>query len=86
MGMVLEIVGTARGDRGRNCDEHTCCGEVLQEDVVVRLRREQILIPNKLGKGEKEETAYTINWVTDGHDHCRAGFRPRAYGAQGGDV
>ena len=54
--------------------------------MVVRLRREQILIPNKLGKGEKEETAYTINWVTDGHDHCRAGFRPRAYGAQGGDV
>ena len=86
MGMVLEIVGTARGDRGHNCDEHTCCGEVLQEDVVVRLRREQILIPNKLGKGEKEETAYTVNWVTDGHNHCRVGFRPRAYGAQGGGV
>ena len=28
MGMVLEIVGTARGDRGRNCDEQTCCGEL----------------------------------------------------------
>jgi len=56
MGMVLEIVGTAGGDCG--CDEHTCCGEVLQEDVVVCLRREQILVPNKLGKGEKEETAY----------------------------
>jgi len=84
MGMVLEIVGTARGDRGRNWDEHTCCGEVLQEDVVVHLWWEQILVPNKLGKGEKEETAYTINWVTDGHDCCRVGFLPCAYIAQGG--
>ncbi len=41
MGMVLDVVGTARGDRGRNCDEHEICGEVLAEDVVVRLRREQ---------------------------------------------
>jgi len=83
--MVLEIVGTARGDRGRSCGDHTICGlEVVQEDVVVRLRREQILVPNKLGKGEKEETAYTVNWVTDGHDSCRVGFLPRAYGAHGG--
>jgi hypothetical protein len=27
MGMVLDVVGTARGDRGRNCDEHEICGE-----------------------------------------------------------
>ena len=84
MGMVLDVVGTARGDRGRNCDEHEICGEVLAEDVVVRLRREQILVPNKLGKGFKEETAYTVNWVTDGQDRCRVGFLPRAYVAQGG--
>ena len=84
MDMVLDIVGTARGDRGRNCDEHEICGEVLAEDVVVRLRREQILVPNKLGKGEKEETAYTVNWVTDGQDRCRIGFLPRAYVEQGG--
>ena len=83
-GMVLDVVGTARGDRGRNCDEHEICGEVLAEDVVVRLRREQILVPNKLGKGFKEETAYTVNWVTDGQDCCRVGFLPRAYVAQGG--
>jgi hypothetical protein len=84
MGMVLDVVGTARGDRGRNCDEHEICGEVLAEDVVVRLRREQILVPNKLEKGFKEETAYTVNWVTDGQDRCRVGFLPRAYVAQGG--
>ena len=82
---VLEIVGTAKADRGCLCEEHSCCGkEVLVEDVVVRLRREQILVPNRLGSGYREETAYTVNWVTDGQDRCRVGFLPRAYVAQGG--
>ncbi len=85
MATVLEVVGTARADRGRRFEEHSCCGkEVLVEDVVVRLRREQILVPNRLGRGYPEETAYTINWVTDGQDRCRIGFLPRAYVAQGG--
>jgi hypothetical protein len=40
-------------------------GEVLAEDVVVRLRREQILVPNKLGKGFKEETSSPLSiWVS----------------------
>ena len=85
MSTVLEIVGTSKADRGRRCEEHSCCGkEVLVEDVVVRLRREQILVPNRLGSGYREETAYTVNWVTDGQDRCRVGFLPRAYVAQGG--
>jgi len=85
MATVLEIVGTAKADRGRRCQEHSCCGkEVLEEDVVVCLRREQILVPNRLGKGYREETAYTVNWVTDGQDRCRVGFLPRAYVAQEG--
>ena len=85
MATVLEIVGTAKADRGRRCEEHSCCGkEVLAEDVVVRLRWEQILVPNRLGRGYREETAYTVNWVTDGQDRCRVGFLPRAYVAQGG--
>ena len=79
MATVLEIVGTAKADRGRRCEEHSCCGKVLEEDVVVRLRREQILVPNRLGKGYRKETAYTVNWVTDGQDRCRVGFFPRAY-------
>ena len=62
MATVLEIVGTAKADRGRRCEEHSCCGkEVLAEDMVVRLRREQILVPNRLGRGYREETAYTVN-------------------------
>ena len=41
MATVLEIVGTAKADRGRRCQEHSCCGkEVLEEDVVVHLLQE----------------------------------------------
>ncbi len=28
-------------------------------------------------------TAITVNWVTDGVDPCRVGFRPRAYALEG---
>ncbi len=85
MAMTLEIVGTTKGDRGRSCEEHNCCGrEVLQEDVVVCLCREQILVPNKLLKGYHKEAAYTVNWVTEGVDRCCVGFLGRAYVAQGG--
>ena len=85
---MLDIVGTARTDRGRNCEEHNCCGEVLGNDVVVRLRREQILVPDEMARAHtpgamKEETAYTVNWVTDGQDRCRVGFLPHSYVAQG---
>ena len=77
MATVLEIVGTAKAERGRRSEEHSCCGkEVLVEDVVVRLCWEQILVPNRLGRGYREETAYTVNWVTDGQDRCCVGFLP----------
>jgi hypothetical protein len=63
MATVVEIVGTAKADRGRGrrCEEHSCCGKVLEEDVVVCLCRELILVPNRLGKGYCKETAYTVN-------------------------
>lgn len=71
-GVVVEIVGTNASDRGRHCEEHECCGrEVLQEDVVVRLRKVQIVVDNK------EETAMEVVWVTDGCDRCRVGFLQR---------
>jgi hypothetical protein len=85
-GLVLDILGIASGDRGRRCGDHmVCCGELLEEDFVVRLRMERILVPNFLaGKGKKrEETAITINWVTDGVNRCRVGFLPRAYALEG---
>ena len=70
-GVVVEIVGTTASDRGRSCEEHDCCGEVLKEDVVVRLRKVQIRVNGK------EETAIAAVWVTDGCDRCCVGFLQR---------
>ena len=51
-GIILDIVGTAGVDRGRSCEEHDCCGDVLKEDFVVRTCKEQILVPDYIaGKG-----------------------------------
>jgi len=69
-GIVVEIVGTEMSCQGRSCEEHENCGEVLQEDVVVRLRKIQLMVEGK------EETAIAAIWVTDGIDRCRVGFVP----------
>ena len=71
-GIVVEIVGTDAGNRGRTCEEHPVyCGVVLEEDVVVRLRKVQAVIDGR------EETAIAAVWVTDGIDRCRVGFLKR---------
>ena len=67
-GIVAEIVGTEMSCQGRSCEEHDICGEVLKEDIVVRLRKIQLMVEGK------EETAITAIWVTDGIDRCRVGF------------
>jgi hypothetical protein len=70
-GVVVEIVGTLMSDRGRSCEEHAVCGSVLEEDMVVRLRKVQVLVDGC------EEAAIACIWVTDGVDHCRVGFLMR---------
>ena len=70
-GIVVEIVGTEMSCQGRSCEEHEICGEVLMEDIVVRLRKIQLMVEGK------EETAIAAIWVTDGIDRCRVGFVPR---------
>ena len=71
-GIIVEIVGTEASDRGCTCKEHTVnCGKVLEEDVVVRLRKVQVVVDGK------EETAIAAVWVTDGIDRCRVGFLKR---------
>ena len=67
-GIVVEIVGTEMGDQGHSCEEHTVRGSVLEEDVVVRLRKVRVSV-----EGHKE-TAIPCIWVTDGIDCCRVGF------------
>ena len=70
-GITVEIVGIERGDRGRSCEEHDVCGTVVEEDTLLRLRKEQILVDGQ------EETAIACYWVTDGIDRCRVGFLKR---------
>ncbi len=67
-GIIVQIVGTLMGDNGRSCEDHAACGSVLEEDMVVRLRRVQVLVEGG------EETAIACIWVTDGVDRCRVGF------------
>ncbi len=56
--------------QGCSCKEHKICGKVLKEDVVVRLRKIQLMVEGK------EETAIAAIWVTDGVNPCRVGFVP----------
>ncbi len=70
-GITVEILGIERGDRGRSCEEHDVCGTVVEEDTLLRLRKEQILVDGQ------EETAIACYWVTDGIDRCRVGFLKR---------
>ena len=50
-------------------------GKVVNVDIVVRLRCEKILVLD--GKDNmREEIAITLNWVTNGFEHCRVGFLP----------
>jgi hypothetical protein len=52
-GIVVEIVGTEMSCQGRSCKEHEICGKVLKEDIVVRLRKIQLMVEGK------EETVIT---------------------------
>ena len=71
-GVVVEIVGMEMGNKGCSCEEHVNNdGKVMAKDVVVRLRKEQIMVEGK------EETAIAAIWVTDRIDRCRVGFIPR---------
>jgi len=70
-GIVVKILGTEMSCQGRSCKEHKICGKVLKEDVVVHLRKIQLMVQGK------EEMAIAAIWVTDGIDRCRIGFVPR---------
>ena len=73
-GLTVEIVGIEASGNGRSCCQHDVCGSVLDDDVVVRLRKVQII--NSSGK---EETAIAAYLVSDGIDQCRVGFLQRHF-------
>jgi hypothetical protein len=70
-GNSVELLGIDASDQGRSCEEHEACGEVVHLDVIVRLRRVQVVV------NDVEETAIAAYWVTDGIDRCRVGFLPK---------
>jgi hypothetical protein len=70
-GITVELLGIDASDQGRSCEEHDVCGEIVDLDVVVRLRRTQVVIDGV------EETAIAAYWVTTGIDRCRVGFLPK---------
>jgi hypothetical protein len=72
IGITVEIVGIEANTNGRSCDQHDVCGSALEDDVVVRLRKVQIL--NAEGR---EESAIAAYLVSDGIDQCRVGFLQR---------
>ena len=72
-GITVTIVGTKHASNGRTCEEHDVCGNVLELDMVVRLRRVQVQIDGK------EEAAIAAFWITDGIDRCRVGFLPKHF-------
>ena len=68
-GRTIESFGIESPTNGRSCEEHVFCGSVLQDDVVVRLRKVQVVIE------EKEETEIAAFWVSNGVDMCRVGWK-----------
>jgi hypothetical protein len=77
-GLTVDVVGINASDRGRNCEDHPFCGEIVALDIVVRFRREMIHVAGGTDGGPgREEPAIVVYWVTDGIDACRIGFLPR---------
>ena len=70
-GRTVEIFGIQSPQNGHSCKEHPICGRVLQEDLVVRFRKVQVLIEGK------KESAIAAFWVSDGVDRCRVGYLPK---------
>ena len=75
-GIVVEIAGTEASDQGRSCEEHPInCGEVLEPDVVVRLRKVQLMVEGREG------VAIAAIWVTDGMDRLPPSSHGQAFHA-----
>ena len=70
LGILVKTVETELSCQGRPCKEHKMCSKVLKEDVVVHLRKMQLMVEGK------EETAIAAIWVRDGINCCRVGFVP----------
>ena len=57
-GVTLEIVGLESNTQGRSCDMHATCGCLVKEDVVLRLRKVQVVVE---GMEESAIAAYHVS-------------------------
>jgi hypothetical protein len=73
----VDILGIIRADRGWHCEEHAICGHSLEENSLVRIRREVFATKDR-GKMVKQ-AALSVYSVDMGVDRCRVGFLPHAY-------
>ena len=71
-GTTVEVVGLRSGSSGRNCEEHAVCGMVVEQDVVLRIRR--VFVDTGDGRSVLALAAY---WISDGIDRCRVGYLPK---------
>ena len=72
-GDTVEIVGVNSPTNERSCEEHCICGEVVIEDVVLRLRKVQVQM------NQQEQSAIAAFWASDGIDCCCIGYLPKSY-------
>ena len=70
-GDTVEIIGVNSPPNRCSCEEHPICGEVVIEDVVLHLRKVQVLI------NPQEQSAIAAFWVLDGIDQCFIGYLPK---------
>ena len=70
-GLTVEVVGIEANSQGRSCEQLETCGSLVEENVVLRLRKVQVVVEGK------EETAIAAYIVSDGVDGCRVGFLKR---------
>ncbi len=73
-GVTVEIVGIDASSNGRSCHQHDACGSVLDGNVVVRLRKVQIM-----ESSGREETVIAAYLASDGIDPCRVRFLQRHF-------
>ena len=69
--IIVDVVGIEEPSRGRSCEVHDTCGDIVAVDTIVLFRAVQLICDQG-----KEETAITYYWVTNGIDRCRVGFLP----------
>lgn len=67
--ITVDVVGINASDKGRSCEKHGACGQVLALDVFVRFGSVQIEV-----SGGKEEAVIAIHHVSGRIDTCHVGF------------